>query len=1394
MKIQNRYIILGLILLGSLQAWSQAPLRLRHASELFLIEQNTDVKIKGGLESLDGNNGNIVINLGNIYVSDSIVNEGGVYVFGNLPDTLGHVFLDGSRNQKFGGKAIYFSNLTIDNAADTVFIHKDTVYVTKKVNFTNGKISVDKGVLHLKRTPYLWGNLNGTLQKEDTSSHVFGYPGYIKMDRPLTLGQTYNDLHGTGFDLTIAGNLGNKTEVRRYHQEQTNASNGSINWYYNILPKINDDISNVGMTYLDTTGLNGNTQSDLAFYYSTEDGLSWRDIGGSVDSNNNKVTNTETFTINNKTRITLSEDSCDALPYVDIPQDTFPLCSGTSIYIPADSIGDLDVTWSNGLTGVDSILVNDTGLFWIKVVSDGGCVNFDSTVVVRAPDPEPGFYVDPHCLGDSAVFVDTSKISSGSITYDWDFGDPFSTEDTSSSDSNKYLYTKFGTFSVSLTTTSNLGCSKSVSSSVVVLAIPEAKFTAAGACTDSVIAFTNTSSVPGTQGITYRWEFGDGDTSILNQPSHAFAKDTIFRVKLEATSQGCSDSTFKNITIFPNPEPKFVFSNNCPNEQIVFTDSSKINSGTLTYNYNLGNFVTSAQKSPSTNYATSGDYTVSLELTSDKNCKASFLDTVTIHAAPSAAFSATNTCSRDSATFTNTTGLSAGTFSSQWTFGDGNTSALNSPKHAYQGSGAFSAKLNVVSDSGCADSVVQPINVYANPVAGFTASRACEGDQVSFTNSSAIVSGTLNYKWYFGNGDTSVLRSPATTYASAGSQNVLLVASSSNGCVDSLSKPLTVNAKPTVSVGPAIATCGNSLEINAGNAGSSFVWSNAKSTQRITVRNSGVYSVTVTNSQRCTASDTVTVTLNTAVKPQLGPDISVCDSIELKSGYGATASTALWNGTSAGHTFKVTTSGTYYVMVTDPNSCTGSDTIVVTVNASPNLNLGGDITACSDSVFQLTSSVTVPTYAWSNGATTNQITPTKTGIYRLTVTDANSCTDEDEVNVTMNPIPQFDLGADQVVCDSLSLKIDVAASAYEWKGGSTSQDIEVTNSDEFWAKATSGLSCVFTDTISITVNTSPDVQLGADTTLCNGNAIDLDAGFETSSYQWSTRDTTQQVVISSSQRVKVTVTDTNSCIGSDEILVTINPAFNVDLGPDEPLCKNADKSISLNYPQATLNWSATNGFSSTDSSVVLTDTGSYRVEVLDSAGCSATDTLELLYTNLEITADFTAVDEIEIGDTVAFINLSFPIPDNQVWIMHDGFTDPSLHAFYPYFVEGDFDVKLAVSNSQCSDTLTKTVSVKKPTRSVEHEPEAIYTYTEILELGLYPNPTQRELNVHVKLNTTSDVKIQVFDLYGHLHNEELVNGVEFTRLYDVSAVPAGLYFVRCVAGKSVQSKKFIKIH
>ncbi len=1392
---QSKIHILCFLLFACFSSWAQQlPLNLRHSGELFLIEQGTDVKIKGGLESTHSNQSNNILNLGNIYISDTVANYGGAYIFGTLPDTLGKVYLDGTKPQKFSGKAVYFSNLILNNSADTLFVHNDTVYITKKVNFAKGKIDVGDGVLHLKRTSYTWGVIEGELDDEDSSSYVFGYPGYIKMYRPLALGNTYTDMHNTGISLKVNGNLGTRTELRRYHQEQGGPTNGFIKRQYGIHSVNSDYITDIALEYQDTLDFNGNQENKLAVFNSIDGGVTWNKEQSTIDTNANKVSSAASVMVGSNSLLSLAEGECDSLPPVQFTQDTFFICSGKSVYLTISGVDSSDLFWSTGVSNVDSIQVNQPAKYWVTVKNEFGCSNTDTCQVAIAPDPVPGFFAAPHCVGDSAFFNDTSKISSGTLSYTWDFGDPFSKEDTSSQKAPKYLFTKFGTFNAKVNLVSDKGCEQSISRSVVVLPAPRVRFTVGDTCADSAVTFTNNTQITGTAGITYKWHFGDGDTSIVNTPNHSYSTDTTYQVRLVATSQGCSDSVDKTVTIHHNPKPKFVFDNSCINGLVQFTDSTDYKGGTPTYLYDFGNGKTSAQQNPNTTYSSTGNYTVGMQVTSDKGCMAEIKDTINVHPYPNASFSFANQCHRDSLLLTNNSTVTGGGFSSKWFFGDGDTSISDNPLHQYVNTGQYQITLVVTSDSGCVDSSKQNVDIHPMGKSGFTVSKACEGDQVNFTNTSVVNAGTLSYKWYFANGDTSIVKDPNTVYPTSGNYSVLLVSSTSRGCSDSLTQNVVVQAKPTLALGSTIATCGKTLEIDAGNAGSTFLWNNGKLTQKITVQNSGNYWVNVTNTNGCSKRDTVTVQLNTDVRPVLGPDRTVCDSVVLNTGYGSTTSNALWSTSATAHSITVTNTGTYWARVTDPNNCIGTDTVTITVNNSPNLNLGPDISACEDSVLSITSNVTVPTYNWSSGETVAQISPNKSGTYTLTVTDANGCSAQDDIVVTLYDIPDFSLGADTVVCDSLNLNVNVSGASYLWKNGTSNNHYKVSNTEQTWVTATLGNGCSSTDSVLVTVNVSPIVNLGNDTILCFGESIVLKSNVQAASYKWSDLSTADSLRVITTKDISLSATGQNGCTGTDSIRITVNPLLDIELGNDRPICDSQEVDFNLSVAKAQYTWGGANSFTSSSNTVSIGDSGTYWVNVIDSVGCQASDTIRLLYNSKQANADFLMVNEIFTGDTVAFINLSYPIPERQLWATHDGATATTQHFEYSYFQKGEFDVKLIVFNSVCTDTVTKKINVKLRTRQEIYETADLATLNYVQSLNVYPNPTSDVLNVEFDLLREGDAILELYNMQGNLLNVQKLNGEEFLEQIELNNQSAGMYFIRVATGRSSRIAKFIKVN
>jgi hypothetical protein len=141
---------------------------------------------------------------------------------------------------------------------------------------------------------------------------------------------------------------------------------------------------------------------------------------------------------------------------------------------------------------------------------------------------------------------------------------------------------------------------------------------------------------------------------------------------------------------------------------------------------------------------------------------------------------------------------------------------------------------------------------------------------------------------------------------------------------------------PSVSIGPDFQLCpGSTSVLDAGNAGSTFLWSTAATTQTITISSAGTYYVTVTSANGCQTNDTIVVTPKTAPVVSLGADQNICTSDTVTLDAGNAGATYLWSTGATTQTIKVSLANTYSVAVTNVGGCTTNDAVVITNKAVP---------------------------------------------------------------------------------------------------------------------------------------------------------------------------------------------------------------------------------------------------------------------------------------------------------------------------------------------------------------------------------------------------------------------------------------------------------------------------
>jgi len=202
------------------------------------------------------------------------------------------------------------------------------------------------------------------------------------------------------------------------------------------------------------------------------------------------------------------------------------------------------------------------------------------------------------------------------------------------------------------------------------------------------------------------------------------------------------------------------------------------------------------------------------------------------------------------------------------------------------------------------------------------------------------------------------------------------------------------------------------------------------------------------------------------------------------------------------------------------------------------------------------------TYDWTSfpeGFSSNEqspvVTPVENTKYFIAVNDG-VLTMNDSVEVAVFALPIADLGEDQVLCGETQYFLDAGnpGATYLWSTGQTTQTVVVIGEGEnqFWVEVTNENACSDSDTINITFALIPQVDLGADTVICQDQSYTFDAGNPGANYLWTTGETTQTIVVDTAgydygyHIFGVMVTNENLCVSSDEVSIDIKDCTGID--------------------------------------------------------------------------------------------------------------------------------------------------------------------------------------------------------------------------------------------------------
>ena len=942
------------------------------------------------------------------------------------------------------------------------------------------------------------------------------------------------------------------------------------------------------------------------------------------------------------------------------------------------------------------------GTYTVIVTDSIGCINSVNNVVVSANNPLPVVNLGNDvaiCSGTSTNLI----APVGNPAYAWSSGGTNQVESVSAA----------GTYTVTVTDANN--CSNSDEIVVTVNALPAINLgNDTSICAGNSITFNATAAMT-----TYAWTDASTGSSITASNAGYYAV-TI------TDANGCVNSDAINLGIYSLPTVSIADAAICAGDVYTFNAPAG-----LSYAWST------AESTQSISNGTAGTYSVTV--TDANNCSNSDGATLTVNALPVVNLgNDVAVCSGATATLNAGTGF----VSYSWSDGSSNQAVFATTAGTYV--------VTVTDLNGCSNNDDIVVTVNALPVVNLgNDTSICAG------NSLALVAtpGMTTYQWTTGASTANISATNAGFYS--------VTVTNSNGCSSSDAINLGIYSLPTVSIADAAICSGDNYTFSAP-AGLTYAWSTSATTQTISASTAGSYTVTVTNSNGCSASDAAVLTVNALPTVTLGANQAICSgsSTALTPGTGYTS--YAWSTSSAAQTISVSTANTYTVTVTDANGCANNASVVVSVNALPVVNLS-NTSVCQGNTATFDAGA-FSAYAWSTAATSQSITASTAGTYTVTVTDANGCQNSGSATLGIFTLPSATITGPAAVCDGDVASFSAPAGlSYAWSNAGTTQSISATAAGTYSLTVTDGNNCSSSSSVTLAINALPVFNLGNDTAACAGTPIFVLGPLGNASYSWSNGESTPFVSITTSGNYVLTVVDLNGCQASDAIDVTINALPVVDLGADSTFCAGTTLTLDAGAGFANYMWSTLESTSTISAGM----TNIYSVTVTDGNGCMGGDAITIVV-NANPVVDLGADIELCSSQTATLDGgAGFA---SYTW--SNGATTQTLNV--DTTTAGTYYVVVTDANGCFGGDSVVVTAV--PCLGIDN-------VVRMVDVKMYPNPTNGELNIAIDGIEGQDAVITIMDLTGKVIESSNINVTSNqVYTYNLSGKASGLYLVRITSG------------
>ena len=462
---------------------------------------------------------------------------------------------------------------------------------------------------------------------------------------------------------------------------------------------------------------------------------------------------------------------------------------------PANTSADRNTTHEYGAAGSYIATVTVTDSFGVQAIWTVG--------ITVNPLPSLTGTASPRMIDETQTvsFTCTPSLGTGPYSYLWAFGDD--PTNTSTAQNTTHEYDAAGSYIVTVTVTDSFG--EQATWIVDITVNPWLNVTGTSTATmidvGHSVSFTCTASY-GTTPYSYAWAFGDGGTSSLQNPSHVFATVGSRTATVTVTdAAGGQNSWTVVITVSALPTATGTATPTATDIGLVvdFTCDATLGTSPFTYEWDFGDgTATNTLQNPSHAYAAAGSYTVTVTATDAVGEQAGWTTIITVNALPSlvAMASPTTIDATQSVSYSCTPTNGTPPYTYAWEFGDGGTSDLQNPSHAYSTPGSYSANLTLTDAVGESASwtVIITVNSLLSVTGAATPSVIDSGQNVSFTCTPSGGTMPYTYAWDFGDGSTSTAQSPDHVFTRGGTYTVTVTVTDAANMSAEWTAVITVNS------------------------------------------------------------------------------------------------------------------------------------------------------------------------------------------------------------------------------------------------------------------------------------------------------------------------------------------------------------------------------------------------------------------------------------------------------------------------------------------------------------------------------------------------------------------------------------------------------------------------